>query len=46
MFVLPQMSLYNYQMKSPDGTPKYTERLVCDWLERIRLMGWEQGFEK
>lgn len=33
------------KQKNPDGTPKYTERLVYDWLERIRLMGWEQGGE-
>lgn len=34
------------KQKNPDGTPKYTERLVYDWLERIRMMGWEQRFEK
>lgn len=34
------------KQKNPDGTPKYTERLVYDWLERIRQMGWEQRFEK
>lgn len=34
------------KQKNPDGTPKYTERLVYDWLERIRMMGWEQKFGK
>lgn len=33
------------KQKNPDDTPKYTERLVYDWLERIRMMGWEQRFE-
>lgn len=27
-----------------EGNPCYTERMVFDWLERIRQLGWEQRF--
>lgn len=27
-----------------DGTPKYTSRMIYDWLDRIRQMGFEQRF--
>lgn len=33
------------KQKNSDGKPKYTERMVYDWLERIRQMGWEQRFD-
>lgn len=32
--------------KDIDGKPLYTERMIYDWLERIRQMGWEQRFVK
>lgn len=33
------------KQKNSDGSKKYTERMVYDWLERIREMGNEQKFE-
>ena len=34
------------EMRNEDGTKKYTTRMIYDWLERIRAMGFEQRFRK
>lgn len=38
------MALALQKEKNPDGTPRYHESLIYDWLENIRQMGIEQSF--
>lgn len=40
------MALALKKKKDPDGNPIYTERMIYDWLERIRIMGNQQRFKK
>jgi hypothetical protein len=40
------MALALKKKKDQDGNPIYTERMIYDWLEKIRAMGDQQRFKK